>query len=211
VGAHKITANYAPEINFSLASDQDFMGPINLDAGAKLASCAVDLRWGDVSEAKAFFAWAIGSSNDKTMVLWSSANAGSGGFAAPAYLSNSDIRRLVAEGWLMKGETRACTVPAEVVQSTQRGAVTFMTAYGGEADFAYPPRPRDPKVPWRIDWTTKVRYHSTTMAMLGQAGGGPDMERRAPPEPKKRPGFPGLPGIPGVPGLPIPGVPGSSN
>ena len=42
-----------------------------------------------------------------------------------------------------------------------------MIAYGEEADFVDPPRPADPKIPWNINWTTKVRYKSTTGLMLG--------------------------------------------
>ena len=32
---------------------------------------------------------------------------------------------------------------------------------------ADPPRPSDPRVPWNIRWTAKVRYKSTAGAMLG--------------------------------------------
>jgi hypothetical protein len=51
-----------------------------------------------------------------------------------------------------------------------------MVAYGREANFVYPPRPRDPKVAWNRQWEVKVRYRSATGGLLGQAmpgmGGG---------------------------------------
>jgi len=58
-------------------------------------------------------------------------------------------------------------VPAEVGQNVQ-GAIYGITAYGGEANFSYPPRPADPKTPWNIAWETKVRYKTSTGGMLGQ-------------------------------------------
>ena len=42
-----------------------------------------------------------------------------------------------------------------------------MIAYGDEANFSDPPRPSDPKIPWKINWTTKVRFKSTASAILG--------------------------------------------
>ena len=41
-------------------------------------------------------------------------------------------------------------------------------AYGGEANFVYPPRPTDPKVTWNQQWAVKVRYRSATGGILGQ-------------------------------------------
>jgi hypothetical protein len=43
-----------------------------------------------------------------------------------------------------------------------------MMAYGGESNFAYPPRPSDPKATWEPEWAVRVRVKSHTMAMLGQ-------------------------------------------
>jgi len=41
-------------------------------------------------------------------------------------------------------------------------------AYGGESNFAHPPRPADPRAPWEPKWAVRVRVKSHTMAMLGQ-------------------------------------------
>ena len=45
-----------------------------------------------------------------------------------------------------------------------------MMAYGGESNFAYPPRPSDPKAVWEPEWAVRVRVKSHTMAMLGEEG-----------------------------------------
>ena len=61
-------------------------------------------------------------------------------------------------------------MPTEVTSAagSQGGLLYTMTAYGGEANFAFPPRPDDPKTPWNIQWETKVRYKTTTGGMLGR-------------------------------------------
>jgi hypothetical protein len=88
-----------------------------------------------------------------------------------------------------------------------------MTAYGGEANFAFPPRPENPATPWNIQWQVKVRYKSTTGGLLGQPmpfgagvpGGGPP-QGQPPAQGPGRGGFPSIPGLPGglrgrIPGL----------
>ncbi len=184
IGPHQVHGDYSPDIAFTLGPDQDFMGPIKLDTANRLPSGAVELRWGDVAEARAFYATVMGAGADKTMVLWSSSTPGPGGMVAPSYLTNGDIRRLTTDGYLMNSDAHTCAVPAEVVQAARSG-MTNMTAYGGEASFAYPERPADPRIPWHIKWTVKVRYRSATMGMLGQSMPSSDRPRR--------PGFPGLP------------------
>jgi hypothetical protein len=64
----------------------------------------------------------------------------------------------------------SCTVPAEVRQAAGQMMMMQLYAYGPEADFAYPPRPANPKTPWNLEWTAKARYKSTTGLMLGMPG-----------------------------------------
>jgi hypothetical protein len=73
----------------------------------------------------------------------------------------------------MGPQATSCTVPKEVVDAAPQ-ALVQMVAYGGEANFVYPPRPKDPKVTWNQEWQVKVRYRSATGGMLGMAmpGGG---------------------------------------
>lgn len=175
VGEHAVRGNYSPDIRFSLGAGQDFMGPMTLTTNSRAASGATNLGWSPVSGAKAYLATLIGAAgagaNSATIVMWSSSQAQVFAFAAPQYLSNGDIDRLVASHHLMDANATSCTVPAEIGAQVQGGLVN-MTAFGGEADFSDPPRPAAP-APWNISWTVKVRYRSATSALLGQSLGGP--------------------------------------
>ncbi|MGA1808508.1 hypothetical protein VH565_15450, partial [Sphingobium sp. 11R-BB] len=43
----------------------------------------------------------------------------------------------------------SCTVPSQVVQSGGEMLMGSLYAYGPEANFAYQPRPADPKIAWK--------------------------------------------------------------
>ncbi len=167
VGEHLVRGDYTPDIHFSLRQDQDFMGPFILTSNARTATGAIGLAWSPVSGALGYLATAVGAGADReTMVMWVSSQVQAAGFAAPQYLSNGEIRHMVEQRYLLGPETTSCLVPQEVATAAPN-AMLSMTAYGGEANFADPPRPPTPK-PWNISWTVKVRYRSATMAMLGQ-------------------------------------------
>jgi hypothetical protein len=86
-----------------------------------------------------------------------------------------------------------------------------LIAYGPEEDFAYPPRPANPKLVWKLDWTARVRHRSTTswMDIPGMPSGGfgnnddgdrpsqPQNRPQNPPKCKPRGGLGGLGGIMG--------------
>jgi hypothetical protein len=65
-------------------------------------------------------------------------------------------------------------------------------AYGPEANFAYPPRPADPKVAWKPEWIARVRFRSNTMWMLNgpdmgsMMSGADDEEQEAEAQPRKK-------------------------
>ena len=61
-----------------------------------------------------------------------------------------------------------------------------MMAYGSESNFAYPPRPTDPRAVWEPDWAVRVRVKSSTMAMLGDEQGGRRSAGRSRPEPREQ-------------------------
>lgn len=172
VGDHTIQGNYSPTIKLKLEEDQDFLGPLNLTTNAKQPGGWATLGWNLVGNAQAYLATAIGGGND-TVVMWTSSELQSAAFAMPDYLSNGEISRLVANKALMGPTTKTCDVPKEVMDAMPGGLVQ-MVAYGGEQNFAYPPRPQDPKIPWNIAWEVKVRYRSATGGMLGMEmpGGG---------------------------------------
>lgn len=173
LGAHTIKGNYSPQINFTLDKSEDFMAPVNVTGNARDAEGAVVLTWDAIPASKGWFATAMGGGDD-TVVMWTSAQIQTSLMGiAPDYLTGDDIARLLSQKVLMPGDATTCAVPAEVVAAGQ-GQFFGLTAYGGETNFSYPPRPEDPKVAWNIQWTTKVRYRSTTGGILGQPmpGGG---------------------------------------
>jgi hypothetical protein len=215
VGEHLIRGNYSPDIKFALDGSEDFLAPLNLTRNDIGPSGAGQLAWNAVPNARGYLATAVGAGENDTMVLWSSSEAQASAFALPDYLSNEDLTRLVSSKALMAPATTSCTIPQEAV----RAAPTLMVqlaAYGGETNVSYPPRPADPKVPWNIDWTLKVRYKSQTGAMLGMQmpgmdggddgdvaggrdGGGPPGRQQPPQSPL---------GIPGVGGAILKGLGG---
>jgi hypothetical protein len=166
VGEHTIQGNYSPTIKFTLDEDQDFLGPLNLTTNARNPGGWTDLGWNLVGNAQAYLATAMGGSQDQ-VVFWSSSETQGIPFA-PEYFSPSDLSRLVASKTLMGPATRACQVPKEVMDAMPQGIVSLV-AYGGEANFVYPPRPSDPKVAWNKQWAVKVRYRSATGGLLGMA------------------------------------------
>ncbi|MGZ6019000.1 MAG: hypothetical protein ACXWKO_10050, partial [Phenylobacterium sp.] len=170
VGDHTVRGDYSPEIRFNLKPDQDFLGPLTLTTNAKLPSGAVQLGWSSVPNAQAYiasFMGAGGGRDDPTIVMWVSSETQAAGFALPDYISNPEITKLVANRTLMGAEATSCAVPKEAVDAGRQGLVQ-MVAYGREANFAFPERPKDPKIPWNIAWEVKVRYRSATGGMLGQ-------------------------------------------
>ena len=166
VGAHTIRGNYSPPINFTLEDDQDFLGGLNITTNAKAPGGWSNLGWNLVGNAGGYLASAVGGGAGDTVVMWVSSETQMAGFMVPEYLSTADITRLVAARTLMGPTTRACAVPKEVVDAAPQ-AVVQLVAYGGEANFVYPPRPTNPKVAWNQEWAVKVRYRSATGGLLG--------------------------------------------
>lgn len=185
VGAHTIRGNYSPEINFTLDEDQDFLAPLNLTTNARAPGGWVNLGWNLVGNAEAYYASAVGGDGE-TVVMWTSSESQAAAFANPDFLSQGDIGRLVANRTLMGPATRTCAVPKEVLDAAPT-AMAQLVAYGGEANFVYPPRPQDPKVTWNQQWAVKVRYRSATGGILGQPmpdmGGGRQAGRPGAPQP----------------------------
>ncbi|MBU1378842.1 MAG: hypothetical protein KKE02_20620 [Alphaproteobacteria bacterium] len=188
IGAHTIRGNYSPEINFTLEEDQDFLGALNLTSNAKAPGGWANLGWNLVGNAQAYYASAVGGGDNDTVVMWSSSETQAAAFSNPDFLSPGDINRLVANKTLMGPATKTCAVPKEVIDAAP-AAMVQLVAYGGEANFVYPPRPSDPKVTWNQQWAVKVRYRSATGGILGQdmaammGGGGRQSGRPTPPQP----------------------------
>lgn len=173
-GEHVIKGNYSPQIRFTLADTHDFMDPVVL-ATTKVAGGATALRWSSVSTALGYFAMFMGGSKQgaEELVWWSSSAVKGFGGEMIDFLPPAEIPKLIRERIVMPPSTTECTVPAEVMAAAPAGMLQFV-AYGNEANFAYPPRPQDPKAPWNPEWVTKVRLKSTANTMIGEGmpGGG---------------------------------------
>lgn len=166
VGDHFIRGNYSPDIKFALNAEQDFLGPLSLTKNQLNPSGSGQLAWSPLANARAYLATAIGGGEDGTVVMWTSSEVQATSFAMSDFISNADITKLVNLKALMAPTTTSCTIPQEVIKAAP-SAMVQLAAFGGETNISYPPRPEDPKTPWNIDWTLKVRYKSMTGGMLG--------------------------------------------
>ena len=185
LGAHKVEANYAPPIAFSLGAGQDFMPALGLrDAGA-LPSGASRLVWQPVSTATGYALAMFGANANGDVVMWTSAKSAQ--MPAMDYLAPSEVKRLVTAGAVLPPSASECVLPAEVAAASPTGMV-MMIGYGPETDFT--DNPKAPK------WATKVRYKTSASLMggLGGMGGGfagnpamqPQQQPAQPQQPQKK-------------------------
>jgi hypothetical protein len=168
-GDHRIAGNYSPDIQFALGDSHDFMDRVELSTAARGAGAA-HVTWNAPSTATGYFAMVFGSDGNDT-VLWSSSEQQEMGGMLMDYIPPAEVARLVREKIVLPASTTECTVPAEVVKRSGGTPFFNFIAYGPEANFAQPPRPKDPKQPWAPDWTVKARFKSTASTLLGDAGG----------------------------------------
>jgi len=224
VGEHQVRGEGVPaSMKFTLAEAQNVMPPIQLRAQGALQD-SVSLAWDRVPHARAYYLHAMaGQGGD--MVLWSSAETPDTGMGLFDYLPNATIERWTRERVLLGADATACAVPKGIFAppAGARDDVTpmlRMMAYGGESNFAHPPRPADPRAVWEPEWAVRVRVKAHTMAMLGQelaAGAAPRGrvrqrgEESAPAtatgqdQPQEQPPA-GLPGLPVNPGAILRGI-----
>ncbi len=202
LGAHRIAANYAKEINFTLA--EDFMPPLQARLGAAPGG-ASQLGWTGLDKATGYYAWAMGAKGagrggaPTEMVWWASSQKQAFGGPLWNWISPAGVRKLIAAGTVMPPEQRDCTIPAEVIKAAGDGMMVNLQAYGPQADFAYPPRPADTRKPWNPEWIARVRFRSSTMLIPGMEGmaGGMDQADTGAGEPAapRKPKCKGLKGL----------------
>lgn len=183
-GTHQVKGNYSPEIRFSL--ENDFLERVDLTAKANR------LRWNSVAHATGYFATLYGAQSDQEVVLWSSSEVQEMGGALLDYVPPAEVARLIREKVVLAPQSTECAVPGEVLRKAGSAVVSFI-AYGPEANFAEPPRPKDPKLAWEPDWAVKVRFKSTASILMGEGGEGdrparaqeerPREGAKAPPDP----------------------------
>lgn len=207
IGAHKVAGNYSPEMTFTLT--KDFMGALRTSTFAQ-PSGATLLRWNPLPDATGYHASLIGGKMDKgsemnDMVWWSSSATREFGGGLSDWLSPGTVARLVTSKTVLAPATTTCMVPAEVKAAAPQFQMVTLYAYGPEESFVYPPRPANPKTPWKPEWTANIRHRSMTGFLLGMPGmeeesagngrnQGQQQQQQCQPKPKKR-GFGGLGGL----------------
>jgi hypothetical protein len=77
------------------------------------------------------------------------------------------VNRFIREKVVMGPELTGCSIPQGIFKESKGAAVQFI-AYGDELNIAWPPKPKDPKVPHDYIWAMKLRNKSTGMLPLGQ-------------------------------------------
>jgi hypothetical protein len=167
VGQHTVRGNYSPEIRFALDSAHDFMAPLTITGKAPAPGGGTRLTWNPVPGATGYFAQLMGAQQDQTMVLWTSSATAASFSAVMDYLPPSEVRRLIGSRVVLPPTTTECVVPAEVMRAAPQ-SMLMMIAYGDEVNVSDPPKPA--KGPWRLNWTVKARFKSTTSTMLGVPG-----------------------------------------
>ncbi|MBX9885066.1 MAG: hypothetical protein K2X68_08855 [Novosphingobium sp.] len=216
LGAHRVAGNYAPEMNFTLT--RDFMGALKTST-ATMPSGATLLRWNLLPDATGYHASLIGGKMERgsemsDMVWWSSSSTREFGGGLSDWLSPGTVARLVASRTVLAPATSSCMVPAEVKAAAPQFQMVSLYAYGPEESFVYPPRPANPKTPWKPEWTADIRHRSMTGLLLGMPGmdgadddngRGDKRQQQCQPKPRKR-GLGGLGGlIGGALGAPVGG------
>ncbi|MBN8815539.1 MAG: hypothetical protein J0J06_08850 [Sphingomonas sp.] len=171
IGEHRIAGNYSPEIKFAL--DQDFMAGLSARSQAQGDGSQM-LNWGSIPNATGYYAWLFGAkdmSNDSAeMVWWTSASAKEFGGGLTDWLPPATVANLITRKVVMPPTQTSCQIPAEVKSAAGGFMMTQLYAYGPERNFAYPPRPANPKTPWKPEWTASVRYRSNTTVIAGMPG-----------------------------------------
>ena len=179
VGAHRIAANYAKEISFTLG--EDFMPPLQART-SDAPGGGTRLAWNGLDKATGYYAWAIAAKDTgrggapTEMVWWASSKEKAFGGALWDWISPAGVRRLITAGTVMPPQQRDCTIPAEVVKASGEAMMVNLQAYGPQVDFAYPPRPANTRTAWNPDWIARVRFRSSTMLIPGmdEMGDGTD-------------------------------------
>lgn len=172
-GEHQVLGDGVPSsMKFTLGAGQDVMPAIDLQSSGAVTD-SIASSWRPVTNARAYYLHAMGQVGDD-FVLWSSSETGDTGMGMFDYLPNATIDRWLKERVLLQPDATQCALPKGIFAGRDgragEGAMLRMMAYGSESNFAYPPRPADPRASWEPEWAVRVRVKSHTMAMLGESG-----------------------------------------
>lgn len=183
-GTHRVAANYSPEIAFNLT--KDFMRPLSARQAAN-ASGSTLVSWAGIPDATGYVLFMFGGKQAPggremgDMVMWTSSASRQFGGGLSDWLTPGQVAGLVRERTVLPPSATSCTVPLEVKQAAPDFRMTMLTAFGPMEEFSYPPRPANPREPWNLQWTARIRHKSTTSlmdmpGMGGMGGNAPDQQ-----------------------------------
>jgi len=170
-GDHFIHGNYMPDIRFAVGERHDFMAPVEFTSVTGGLTDSIKFQWKKIPTAIGYFAMAIGHI-EKTgeTVIWSSSDAQDPGYGLMNYLPSADVNRFIRDKVVMGPEVTSCSVPRGIFKDANGAALQFI-GYGDELNIAYPPKPKDPKIPHEYIWAVKLRNKSTGMLPIGMDEG----------------------------------------
>lgn len=165
-GSQFVHGNYLPDIKFSIDQMHDFMAPVEFTSVKGGLSESIRFAWKDIPAAIGYFATSMGH-NEKTgeTIIWSSSELPDPGFGLMDYLPSADVRKFIKEKVVMNPDTTSCSIPKGIFRDAQGGMIQFI-AYGEDMYASHPPKPKDPKAPWNLIWSVKLRLKSTGMTPL---------------------------------------------
>jgi hypothetical protein len=168
VGEHLVHGNYAPDIRFDVGERHDFMAPVVFTDVKGGLGDSIAFEWKKIPTAIGYFAMAF-AHNEKTgeTIIWSSSDAQDPGYGLMSYLSPADVSRFIREKVVMGPQVTTCSIPKGIFKDASGAALQFI-GYGDELNTAYPPKPKNPKIPHEYIWAVKLRNKSTGMLPLGQ-------------------------------------------
>jgi len=178
VGDHFVHGNYSPDIKFFVDDKHDFMAPVEFSSVKGGLADSIKFQWKKIPTALGYFAMAM-ASNEKTgeMVIWSSSEPQDPGYGLMNYLSPADVQKFIRDKAVMGPEVTSCSIPQGIFKESNGAAVQFI-GYGDELNIAYPPKPKDPKIPHEYIWAMKLRNKSTGMLPLGHEDGTKEQRSR---------------------------------
>ncbi|WP_411291800.1 hypothetical protein [Sphingorhabdus sp.] len=199
-GEHRVTSGFTPEIKFAVAND--YMASLKINPREQLG--AILLGWNAIPTATGYAAFAMGgmerAGQGGDMVMWTSASSRDSAVGMD-WLSPAEVARQIAAKNVMPPSQTTCAIPAEAKAASGGMMFGSMNAFGPEENFAFPPKPADPKAVWNIDWTAKVRYRAFSSFLTGMGNMGEmsdSSDEGETPRPKKK--------CKGPMGIPLPGT-----
>lgn len=189
-GAHFVHGNYSPDIKFSVGEKHDFMAPVEFTSVRGGLADSIAFEWKTIPTAIGYFAMAVGHS-EKTgeTILWSSSDAQEPGYGLMGYLPPADVNRFIRDRVVMGPAVTSCRIPRGIFKEAGGAALQFI-GYGDELNIAWPPKPKDPKIPHEYVWAVKLRNKSTGMLPLGQEGAGQERPAKEKQPAEERPESP---------------------